>query len=342
MKKNRLLKITACALLALAFAAAPSQASVESALEACRSENGLLPDRPGGDTYSSEVVVRELRLRLLQNDRERFEALYRLTVKHFQSPLMLLYRQLDASLQPVAWEDRTATDLQFCRVLLDAAERWDEPRYRERALKTAGRMLRFNVYRNVLINGASWKERESGIFSIYEPSHRLSLGAVDVKALLQLQSFSSQWEPVAQRCLGILLAGSGAQTLRLAYDVDKRSYVDSQDGSLDALLIMANLLDGGLVPLHSMDRLVERLRAEPACFVEGEQASLAAASLGAYVLAQAGRAAESRQVFLLLEEQFGAGGDLLRAPGQPPSILHNLMYLIVREILEPERGMEAR
>ena len=332
MKRDRFLGTALCVLLALALTGVPARASVESALEARRAENGLLPDQPGG-AYSSEVTVRELRLRLLQNDRERFEALYRLTLKHFQSPLMLLYRQLDASLKPVAWENRTATDLQFCRVLLDAAERWSEPRYRERALKTAGRMLRFNVYRNVLINGASWKERKSGIFSVYEPSHRLSLGAVDVKALLQLQSLSSQWEPVAQRCLGILLAGSGAQTLRLSYDVDKRSYVDSQDGSLDALLIMANLLDGGFVPLHSMDRLVEKLRAGPAGFAGGEQESLAAASLGAYVLAKAGRGEQSRRLMLSLEERFGAGEGLLRAPGCEPSVLHNLVYLIVREAL---------
>lgn len=336
MKKSGFLQLVMCGVLALALAGIPAWASVERALEACRAENGLLPDRPGGSTYSSEVLVRELRLRLLQNDRERFDTLYQLAVKYFQSPLMLLYRQLDASLKPVAWENHTATDLQFCRALLDADELWNEPRYRERALKTAGRMLRFNVYRSVLINGASWKERKSGIFSIYEPNHRLSLAVVDVRALQQLQSFSSQWESVAQRCLGILLAGSGSQTPRLSYDVDKRSYVDAKEGTLDALLIMANLLDGGLVPLHSMEWLLEKLHAEHACLLKREEVSLAVASMSAYVLARAGHPAESHQIFLLLEGQFGGDGELLHVPGHEPLILHNLMYLIVREILEPE------
>ncbi|MBP3837344.1 MAG: hypothetical protein J6E31_09655, partial [Pyramidobacter sp.] len=121
-----------CALFILIFAlAAGARASVEEALEACRAENGLLPDVPGGDSYSAEVLLVEMRLRLLRNDRERFDALYKLMVKHFQSPLLLLYPRLDASLRPTAWSNQTGIDLLACRVLLDAAERWNAPAYRE-------------------------------------------------------------------------------------------------------------------------------------------------------------------------------------------------------------------
>ncbi len=323
------------ALLALFVLCAPAFAGIEEALEACRSAEGLLPDSPGG-TYSSHVLVQEMHLRLLQNDKEAFATLYSAMRKYFQSPLMLLYRQLDADLKPVAYENSMAADLQACRLLLEAASRWDMPDYKVHALKMARRILRFNVYRDVLVNSASWKERRSGINSIYEPSHILDLSGVDIQALHLLQSEMPEWEPVAQRCLGILLAGSGENTLRLRYNVERKKYLGFDDDSHDALRIIVNLVDGGLVPLRPMERLMVKLRLEPSCFARGELASLSASSLCSYVMSRTGHFFQSRQVFKSLEESFATDG-LYTEPGKEPSISDNLLYLTIRQILEPRK-----
>ena len=324
-----------CALFILIFAlAAGARASVEEALEACRAESGLLPDVPGGDSYSAEVLLFEMRLRLLRNDRERFDALYKLMVKHFQSPLLLLYPRLDASLRPTAWSNRTGIDLLACRVLLDAAERWNAPAYREHAARAARRILRFNVYRDVLINGASWKERRSGIFTLYDPSHQISLSSVDVRALQQLQELMPRWEPVAQRCLGILLASSDTREHHLVYDVDKRTYSQSSDGFVGELWIMTHLLDGGLAPLRSLDRLARLVEDDRHVLSRGKYGSLTASILGGYVLGRAGYSSDSHRVFLALDEEFGLGENLLHAPDSPPGIADNLLYLLVRERLK--------
>ncbi len=313
----------------------PAFAGIEEALEACRSAEGLLPDTPGGQ-YSSRVLVQEMRLRLLQDDKESFATLYGLMRKYFQSPLMLLYRQLDADLKPVAYENSMAADLQVCRLLLEAAARWDVPEYKVHALKMARRILRFNVYRDVLVNSASWKERKYGINSIYEPSHILDLSGVDIQSLQLFQSEMPEWEPVAQRCLGILLAGSGENTLRLRYNVEKKTYLGFDGDSNDALRIIVNLLDGGLVPLRPMDRLIVKQRLEPSCFARGELASLAASSLCGYVMARTGHFFQSRQVFKFLEESFATDG-LYGESGKEPSISDNLLYLTIRHVLEPKK-----
>ncbi|MGI6075037.1 MAG: hypothetical protein ACOYD9_01540 [Pyramidobacter sp.] len=316
---------------------APARASVLDALEACRTETGLLPDAPDGG-YSSKILAAEMKLRLLLDDRKSFDKLYRLMVKYFQSPMLLLYCRLDASLKPVAYENNIAVELQVCRVLLEAFQRWQVPEYHRCAIKKAGRLLRYNVYRNVLINSAQWKERPSGIYSIYEPSHVLDLCSVDVLALQLLKNeMPHRWESVAQRCLGILLAGSGTFEMQRCYDVDKLSYVYKND-SLAALRIMENLVDGGLVPRYSMERLAARLQENPRFLADEETGSLEASSIGGYVLSQAGYSAEARQVFAALEETYGTGEEgLLCAPGKTPSIFENLVYLTEKAKLAPQR-----
>ncbi len=330
------MKKTLWLLLAIFALCAPAFAGIEEALESCRSADGLLPDTPGG-TYSSRVLVQEMHLRLLRDDRESFSTLYGLMRKYFQSPLMLLYRQLDADLKPVAYENSMAADLQVCRLLLEAAARWDVPDYKVHALKMARRILRFNVYRDVLVNSASWKERRSGINSIYEPSHILDLSGVDIQALHLLQSEMPEWEPVAQRCLGILLAGSGENTLRLRYNVERKTYLGFDSDSDDALRIIVNLLDGGLVPLRPMERLILKLRLEPRCFARGDLASLSASTLCGYVMARTGHFFQSQQVFKFLEESFASDG-LYAEPGKEPSVSDNLLYLTIRHILEPRKN----
>ncbi len=329
-----------CAAFLLIFAPVRASAvSVEEAIEACRSEAGLLPDEPGG-LYSSRMLVVEMRLRLNLRDREAFDELVRLMRKHFQSPLMLLYRQLDASLRPVACENSMAADLQVCRLLLEAAERWDVPAYKEQALKMARRILRFNVYRDVLIDGVSWKERRSGIFSIAEPSHTLDLSGVDVQALRLLQTEMPEWEPVAQRCLGILLAGSGAHSLRTHYNVEKKFYFGSEDEVTESLAIIANLVDGGLVPMHAMERLLRKQRENPRFLARGESASLAASALGGYVMARTGHVIQSQQMFTFLEEAFAGDGGLFAEPGKKPSVFDNLLCAAIRRALTPRKIAE--
>lgn len=315
----------------------PAGASVIAALEPCRTEIGLLPDAPG-DGYSSKNLAAEMKLRLLLDQPEAFHKLYRLMVKYFQSPMLLLYCRLDASLKPAAYENDIAVELQVCRVLLEANQRWKVPEYYDCAIKKAGRLLRYNVYRDVLINSAQWKERPSGIYSIYEPSHVLNLCSVDVLALQLLKNeMPHRWESVAQRCLGILLAGSGTLENQRCYDVDKQSYV-YKDDSLAALKIMENLVDGGLVPRRSMERLTARLHENPRFLAEEGEGSLEASAIGGYVLFRSGYTAEARQVFSALEETYGTGREgLLHAPGKAPSVFENLVYLTEMAKLEPQR-----
>jgi hypothetical protein len=326
-----------CLLILFLTLCVPARASVVEALEPCRTEAGLLPDMPGGG-YSAQVLADEMKLRLLLDEKDAFAKLYQLMVKYFQAPMLLLYRRLDASLKPTAYENDIAVELQMCRVLLEASRRWQITGYRDYALKKAARLLRYNVYRSVLINSASWKERPSEIYSIYEPSHILDLASVDVQALQILKSeMPERWVSVAQRCLGILLAGSGSDEPQLCYDVDRQSYVFKKD-SLAELKIMENLVDGGLVPLHSMDRLIARLKADPKCLATGEDGSLAASALAGYVLSRAGFTLEAHGVFAALEETFGTGEEgLLHAPGKEPSIPENLIYMIEMAKLAPER-----
>lgn len=315
----------------------PAHASLTDVLELYRTESGLLPDMPGGG-FSSRVLADEMKLRLLLDEKEAFDRLYRLMVKYFQSPMMLLYRRLDSALKPAVYENDIAVELQVCRVLLEASRKWQIPVYRQYALKKAGRLLRYNVYRSVLINSASWKERPSGIHSIYEPSHVLDLASVDVQALQLLKAeMPERWESVAQRCLGILLAGSGADEPQLCYDVDRQSYI-SKDDPLAVLKIMENLVDGGLVPLHSMERMTERLRTDPKFLAEGEQGSLAVSAVAGYVLSRAGFTAEARRVFDALDETYGIGSDGASRPqNSEPPVAEKLIYLIEIAKLAPER-----
>ncbi len=328
------MKKALCLCVMILVLACGARASVEEALEAVRAENGLLPDVPGGQEYSAEALLREMRLRLLKNDRERFDALFVLMKKHFQSPLLLLYPRLDAALRPVKYENDVGIDLQAYRLLLDASERWNEPAYHVHARGLARRILRFNVYHDSLVNGVSWKERRSGIFTLYEPAHQISLASIDVSALQRLQESSPKWEAVAQRCLGILLAGSDTRSHRLVYDVEKRAYAPSSKGVTDELRVMANLLDGGLSPLRSIEELADRVDAEPSCLAKGEDGSLTASILGGYVLARAGYAEAAHKVFLALDETYGLGENLLHAPDELPGTADNLLYLIVRELLK--------
>ena len=327
-----------CALLLLFALAGGARASVEEALEACRVESGLLPDFPGGASYSADVLLCELRLRLLRGEKEKFDALLALMKKHFQSPLLLLYPRLDAELTPEKFENRSGLDLLACRLLLDASRRWGDPDYRELALRMARRVLRFNVYHNALVDGASWKERKSGIFTLYGAEHEISLSSIDVRALLLLAELQPQWEAVAQRCLGILLAGGAGEDLRLVYNLDKRRYV-SGNGSLVAhLRVMTHLLDGGYVPMRSVERLARSVNEDVYCLARGEHGSLAASILGGYVLGRAGRFGQSHRVFLSLDEEYGIGENLLHAVGQQPSIYDNLLYLTVKELLKDLPG----
>lgn len=306
-------------------------AGTEAALEACRAENGLLPDSPGGGAYSAEVLVREMRLCVLRDDRERFDALYRLMTKHFQSPLLLLYPRLNAALRPTVRANQTGVDLLLCRVLLDAAVQWDAPEFRAHARRASQRILRFNVYQGALSTGASWKERASGFFTLYGPSHVIALDTVDIRALQQLQELSGSWEAVAQRCLGILLAGSDTRERRFIYDLDKRAYLPSSGGAVTELWIMTHLVEGGLAPLRSLERLRKHVSGDPLAFARGENGSLTAAVLGGYVLGRAGFLDEARKVFLALAEM--AGGGLLRREGHAPSVSDTLLYLTALELL---------
>ncbi len=324
-------KIVAALLLALALAGA-AFASAEEALEACRAPNGLLPDEPGGATYSAEVLLREMRLRLARGQRDLFERLFSLMIRHFRSPLLLLYPRLDARLAPVSFENRVALDLQACRLLLEASARWNVPAYREHALKAARRILRFNIYRGVLTEGTSWKERPSGIFTLYEPSRRVRLASIDVRALQLLKENSPEWEAVAQRCLGVLLAGGDLYERGRVYDADRRTYSDAD--AIDGLWIVTRLLDGGLAPLRALDRLEAALSADPRALCRGEDASPAASILAGYALGRAGRSVMARAAFSAMESAFGADGGLLRAPGRAPDIGENLLWLTVKELLE--------
>lgn len=306
-------------------------AGTEAALEACRAENGLLPDVPGGGVYSAEVLVREMRLRVLRGDRERFDALYRLMTKHFQSPLLLMYPRLNAALRPTVRANHTSVDLLACRVLLDAAVRWDAPEFRTLARRVSQRILRFNVYLGALSTGASWKERASGFFTLYGPSHEIALDMVDIRALQQLQELSGHWDAVAQRCLGILLAGSDTREHRFIYDLDKRAYLPSPGGAVAELWIMTHLIEGGLAPLRSLARLRAQVKDDPLALARGENGSLTAAVLGGYMLGRAGYRDESRRVFLALAEV--ADGGLLRREGHAPLISDTLLYLTALELL---------
>lgn len=328
------MKKALCLCVMILFLACGARASVEDALEAVRAENGLLPDAPGGDSYSAVVLLREMRLRLLKNERERFDVLFALMKKHFQSPLLLLYPKLDASLRPVKYENDAGTDLQTYRLLLDASERWNEPAYHAHARALARRILRFNVYHDSLINGTSWKERRSGIFTLYEPSHQISLASIDVRALQRLQESSPKWEAVAQRCLGILLAGSDTRSHRLVYDLEKRAYSSPSGDVTGELWVMTHLLDGGLSPLRAIAELADRVDADPSCLATGEDGSLTASILGGYVLERAGFAAQAHRVFLALDETWGLGENLLHAPDAAPCIADNLLWLTVRELLK--------
>ncbi len=327
VKKLLFLLLTTLALASAALA------STEEALEACRAKNGLLPDAPGGDSYSAVVLLREMRLRLLRGDRDRFDRLYRLMRAHFQSPLLLLYPRLDARLRPAACENSVGIDLMACGVLLDASEKWNEPAYEAHALRLARRILRFNIYHDVLIDGASWKERRSGIFTLYEPSHRISLASIDVRALRQLQKRLPAWEAVAQRCLGILLGGGDLYERRLVYDVDRRAYTESRTGAVDGLWIMTHLLDGGLAPLRALDKLRERLRVSSFSSETDGEGTLTASILGAYALARAGQEEPSRAAFLALDDAFERGDGLFRRSDGAPDIGDNLLFLTVKELL---------
>lgn len=311
------------ALILLCALCGPSRASVQvESLEVCRDGSGLLRDAPDG-AYSSEVLVQEMKLRLLRGEQEQFDQLYKLMKKHFQSPLLLLYRRLGADLRPLACANSAAADLRLCGILVEAAERWNIPAYREHAIKAARRILRFNVYRNVLVNGTSWKERPSGIYSIYEPSHILDLVGVDIQALQRLQKELPEWEPVAQRCLGILLSDASSGTLRLRYNVEKGVYAGDRPSAVEALTIMANLIDGGLIPLRPLETLRAKLARDPALLSRGQCASPAATSLGAYILARAGQPVWSQQLWTSLD-----------GVGEAPSTLESLICLIVQEKLK--------
>ena len=328
------MKKALCLCVMILVLACGARASVEDALEAVRAENGLLPDAPGGETYSAVALLREMRLRLLKNERERFDALFALMKKHFQSPLLLLYPTLDAQLRPLKWENDVGLDLQAYRLLLDAAERWNAPHYHVHARGLARRILRFNVYHDSLINDVSWKERRSGIFTLYEPAHQISLSSFDLRALQRLQESSPKWEAVAQRCLGILLAGSDTRSHRMVYDLEKRAYSPAPGGMTDELWVMTHLLDGGLSPLRAIEELADRVDADPACLAKGEDGSLTASILGGYVLSRAGHESVASKVFHALDETYGPGENLLHAPDARPNLADNLLYLTVRELLK--------
>lgn len=275
-----------------------------------------------------------MKLRLIQDDRERFDTLYKLLTKYFQSPLTLLYTRLDASLKPVAWENSTGTDLQACRVLLDAAAKWKNWEYQERALKIAGRILRHNVRHGILINGAAWKERVSRIYSLYEPALFLNLSIIDVQLLLRLQSLLPVWEPVVQRALGILLAGSGGKPPRQHYNVEKKRYTHADQTSTEYLWIMVHMIDGGLVPIGSMDSLMKRAGGDPANLVKTGKVTVASGALTAYIFAKTGHHAASQRILTAMEAHFADENGLLCDPGKPASLGDNLLYLFVKEVLK--------
>lgn len=326
-------KILSMVLCTTFIATASYALPLEDAVESCRiSSTGLLPDVPGGNVYSSKVLVQEMRLRFLQGDRKKFASLYKLMKKRFQSKLMLLYRSLDSSLMPIAWESSVSTDLKACTLLIDVGEKWDVKEYIDSGLKAASRIRRFNVYRDVLVDGASWIERKSGIFEINDVSHVFKLKGIDTRALQKLRSLSSEWETVAQRSLGILLAGCSGGEIRKEYNIDKRRYEQRADSELDGLWITANLIEGGLLPVHALEGVLKCLAEDPRYFTCGDAASLQAASLGFQILNSTGHFALAQSLKAAIEEDFASESGLLCEPGKQPSIFDNLLWLSIREV----------
>ena len=320
-------------LICVAFFTACACASpLEDALESCRIETtGLLPDEPGGSVYSSRVLVQEMTLRFLQKDKERFDALFLLLKKYFQSRLMLLYRELDFYLDPVSCENSVSTDIQACQLLIEAAEEWNEREYADWAMKTAGRIRKFNVYREVLVDRASWVERKSGIFNINEVSHVFSLKSVEVSALQTLQVRYPEWVAVAQRSLGILLAGSAHFEMYAEYDIDRRRYEEKRATHNEALWIASNLIEGGLMPIQVLTWVKDKLAKEPNYFTHGDAASFQSSALIVHILRAAGEKESANTLVSLIEKEFATDSGLLCEPGKVPSIYDNLLWLTICE-----------
>ena len=312
------------------FAACSCASPLEDAVERCRIETtGLLPDEPGGSVYSSKVLVQEMTLRFLQKDRERFDALFRLLKKHFQSRLMLLYKELDFYLDPVACENSVSTDIQACQLLIEAAEEWNVREYSDWAQKTAGRIRKFNVYREVLVDRASWIERNSGIFNINEVSHVFSLASVEVRALQMLQVRYPEWEAVAQRSLGILLAGSAHFEMYSEYDIDRRRYKEKRAGAKEGLWIASNLIEGGLMPIQVLSWLKNKLAEDPRYFTHGESASFQSSALIVHILRAAGEKELADNLAEMIEKEFATDSGLLCESGKKASLYDNLLWLSI-------------
>ena len=333
---KKLTVIVAITLIALCAPARAAGNAVEDALECHRTEIGLIPDAPlsAEKTYSAEVLVQEMQLRYLQDDRERFDALYALMKKHFRSRLMLLYRRLDAYLTPTECENSVRTDLRACALLMRAGEEWGRPEYTRDGLKAAGRIRKFNVYRDVITHGASWTENRSGIFRINRISHTLRLSDIDIGALQELRERLREWEEVTQRSLGILIAASSDGKAKSAYAIDRRRYEDGNGDATDELLIAYNLTLGGIVPLSTLEDITERLAAAPDLYTAGENASLRAAALAVATLHASGKEDMARALAGRVEKGLATDMGLLCEKGGTPSAYDNLLWLTVRQTID--------
>ncbi len=305
-------------------------------LEEFRAPSGILRASPSEEGFLLEVMLLEMDLRLLLDQREAFDGLADLLDRYFRSPLGVYYIALDSDMEPLAWENRTALDLMACRIFLKAGRKWPQSPYRAKALGLAGQILRYDVMDGLLTEGLRWKERSWQFHSVYSPQPLLKLSSVDLSLLLELQGLSAPWAPVVQRSLGLLMAGAGGEGIQEGYDLKRRRYTGQIKESFQFLVTLCHLTDGGFVP----QRAVEGLRRKASMAPLALAPSVGQGAMAALVLSLSGERGLALEVMAALRARFASQEGALLAPaGEMPSIRDNLIYLIVSERLaQPDEG----
>lgn len=327
-------------LIAISAQAAENVQSLMSSIEGFRVESGFLRTTSTSDEFSIDVLLLEMKLRLVRGEQNQFDHLFLLMKRYFLSPLGVTYRKLKRDLTPAVYENSTLDDLNACKLLLDAEERWPGKNYGKTAQKLAERILHYDVREGLLVDGTSWKERSWHFHSVYGPKPVLSLCTVDMRLLLKLQTLFPLWGPVVQRSLGVLMAGCGGPLPQQGYNLEKHSYTGPVDDDYQYLMTLVHLADGGFAPRTAVENLRRMVLKDPFKLPMSKRDSIAVGVLSAIVLDANGDRDLARAVLKALVSRFSIernyGSGLLGTFNTNVSVRDNLLYLLACERFEQD------
>lgn len=288
---------------------------IERALDAnLRSDIGVLMTNLDNSSLLSETISLEMEYRARAGDRESFDRQLSLMKKNFQSPFRLLYWKLNDKGKPSSPSNASIDDLRAVRALFYAYDRWGDDSFKKEAISLADSIFSYNVRKNVLSDGSSWKESITGSSIQFGPGKKLSLSSIDVFTLKRLTSIDSKWLPVARNSIGILAMGMG-NTLspRWGWDIEKSAYNEDDDNPINYMIDLVTLSEGGFVPKKQIGLLVDKIRKDSSSVVEGRWKNVAVCSLISLALIESGfnREASVMMEYLLdnysIKEGRGAG-----------------------------------